>query len=145
MGTAVKNEVKKPSKLAGKKTTKKLVVASDDSTLADRKYDEIMDKVGKPEYSGRVYEKETIIPIQAPLFVDFLNLNHESAVNLRTMRQGLSATKQNIENLLTVIDSMLLSQDIMTAKFAEQHIDNVDAGLTRGATEADLQVEESEA
>lgn len=90
----------------------------------EAKINELQAKIQDPKYAHQKYEADTMVSIPATLFADFLNTNNENVNFLIQLRRTLGAVTQ-------ALDIAIAREDAMTLNLMEQHIINVDGGLTK--------------
>lgn len=90
---------------------------------AEKTFEELNAKATLPQYKYQKYESDKDITIPGTLFADFINLQSRGT-------QLLEQVKSNLISAIKAIDIELASRDIMTMRLMEQHMKNVDAGLT---------------
>lgn len=101
-------------------------------TKAQAKIEELQQKVQDPKYAHQKYEAGTMVTIPATLFADFLNSNNEGINFLIQLRRTLGAVVQ-------ALDISIAREDAMTLNLMEQHIVNVDSGLTKALSPEEFQ------
>lgn len=101
-------------------------------TKAQAKIEELRQKVQDTKYAHQKYEAGTMVTIPATLFADFLNSNSESVNFLVQLRRTLVAVVQ-------ALDVSIMREDAMTLNLMEQHVINVDSGLTKALSPEEFQ------
>ena len=98
----------------------------------EQKLDALQEKVNQDKYMLQKYVAGSNVTIPGTMFADFINLQDKSV-------QVLNQFKQNLIALLQLTDISIANHDRLTLSLMEQHIKNVDAGLTEPITREELQ------
>jgi hypothetical protein len=94
------------------------------ASKAEAKIKELQQKIQDPKYAHQKYESDSMVTIPGTLFADFLNTNTENTNFLIQLRRTLGAVTQ-------ALDIAIAREDAMTLNLMQQHIVNVDSGLTK--------------
>lgn len=98
----------------------------------EQKLDALQEKVNQDKYMLQKYVAGSSVTIPGTMFADFINLQDKSV-------QVLNQFKQNLIALLQLTDISIANHDRLTLSLMEQHIKNVDEGLTEPITREELQ------
>lgn len=92
--------------------------------------DKLWAKMDEGNYMNQGYRDGTEVTISGDLFQNFIN-------NVANTKVYLNSLRQHAEMIITSIDSALLEQNKLTIHLMEQHIKNVDLGVTVPSEELD--------
>ena len=89
----------------------------------EQRFERLMELASQEKYSNQVYKKGSEVTMPGNLFTDLIYQNHNT-------HQLLTQLRGNFEAFIKVIDVALGQVDINTTNLMEQHIKNVDMGVT---------------
>lgn len=89
----------------------------------EQRFERLMEMASQEKYSNQVYKKDSEVVMPGTLFTDLIYQNHNT-------HQLLTQLRGNFEAFIKVIDVALGQVDINTTNLMEQHIKNVDMGIT---------------
>jgi hypothetical protein len=117
----------------------KKVVTQKKQLPIEKKLDALQEKVNTDKYMLQKYVAGTSVSIPGTMFADIINLHdksvqilNETLKNIDLLRKGLGVVEQLAEIAIQNHDKLIVS-------LMEQHIKNVDAGLTEPITREELQ------
>ena len=107
----------------------------------DKNFEELMNKLEEVKYKGQGYAPGTKIEIDSSLFTDFVNIMSTFAVTVDKVR----TTATSIAGAMGYISEEASKLQI---RLAEQHVENVDKGITVDETvldalDAEVSIEET--
>lgn len=111
----------KPSKTKAVSKNKKLT-----------KEDILQQKIADPKYSNQLYSADTLVSLPGTLFAESMQQNYANNGLLVSIKKSL---EKQLEVIQQAIDRQTASNDMHSLNLVEQHVNFVDQGLTKPATE----------